>query len=152
MRMIDPFASRLPLMVAAGNHEIEKGSSTGKPFVPYEKRFRMPAIREPVQDYACGRGGGLDGRALGSTSGAATAAAATVTDAADDGGEEEEDLDWCPSVWNGTYDYGNRCDDVVQGVRRATDKLTRCHFPPEIKRASNVGLGNVYSCRGGNSS
>lgn len=70
MRMIDPVASRLPWMVAPGNHEIESGSFKGKPFVAYEHRFRMPAIREPVQSYVCGRGGGLDGRALEATCGA----------------------------------------------------------------------------------
>lgn len=61
MRMLDPVASRLPWMVAAGNHEIEAGSTGGKPFVAYEKRFRMPAVAAPKQSFACGRGGGLDG-------------------------------------------------------------------------------------------
>lgn len=61
MRMLDPVASRLPWMVVAGNHEIEAGSTGGKPFVAYEHRFRMPAVQEPVQGFACGKGGGLDG-------------------------------------------------------------------------------------------
>lgn len=63
--MLDPVASRLPWMVAAGNHEIEGGSTGGKPFVAYEKRFRMPAVSPPSQSYGCGRGGGLDGGVTG---------------------------------------------------------------------------------------
>lgn len=66
MSMLDPVASRLPWMVAAGNHEIEAGSTGGKPFVAYEHRFRMPAVGPPVSSYQCGRGGGLDGKGGGS--------------------------------------------------------------------------------------
>lgn len=65
MRMLDPVASRLPWMVAAGNHEIEAGSTGGKPFVAYEKRFRMPAAAAPKQSMSCGRGGGLEGDEIG---------------------------------------------------------------------------------------
>lgn len=64
MRMLDPVASRLPWMVAAGNHEIEtNGAYPGtKPFVAYEHRFRMPAVDAPVNlGHECGTGGGLDG-------------------------------------------------------------------------------------------
>ncbi|CAN0095813.1 unnamed protein product, partial [Hapterophycus canaliculatus] len=64
MRMLDPVASRLPWMVAAGNHEIEtNGGYPGtKPFVAYEHRFRMPAVESPANlGYECGAGGGLDG-------------------------------------------------------------------------------------------
>lgn len=65
MRLLDPVASRLPWMVAAGNHEIEtNGAYPGtKPFVAYEHRFRMPAAAEsPANlEYGCGVGGGLDG-------------------------------------------------------------------------------------------
>ena len=61
MRMLDPVASRLPWMVSAGNHEIESGSTGGKPFVAFEHRFRMPASAPAAQGYNCGRGGGLDG-------------------------------------------------------------------------------------------
>lgn len=64
MRLLDPFASRLPWMVAAGNHEIEAGSTKNKPFVAYEHRFRMPAVAPPVSGYKCGKGGGLDGLAF----------------------------------------------------------------------------------------
>ncbi|CAN0575670.1 unnamed protein product, partial [Ectocarpus sp. 12 AP-2014] len=50
MRMLDPVASRLPWMVAAGNHEIEtNGAYSGaKPFLAYESRFRMPAVGAPT--------------------------------------------------------------------------------------------------------
>lgn len=65
MRMLDPVASRLPWMVAAGNHEIEAGGIGGKPFVAYEHRFRMPAVSPPESGYLCGVGGGLDGDAPG---------------------------------------------------------------------------------------
>lgn len=61
MRMLDPVASRLPWMVAAGNHEIEAGATNGTPFVAYEHRFRMPAAKPSVQANECGRGGGLEG-------------------------------------------------------------------------------------------
>ena len=70
MRMLDPVASRLPWMVVPGNHEIELGSFGLKPFMAYEHRFRMPAVREPVLSLACGRGGGLDGLLVGKTCGA----------------------------------------------------------------------------------
>lgn len=63
MRMLDPVASRLPWMVAAGNHEIEtNGAYEGtKPFLAYEYRFRMPAAEEPTLGFGCGTGGGLSG-------------------------------------------------------------------------------------------
>ncbi|CAM9158106.1 unnamed protein product [Pylaiella littoralis] len=64
MRMLDPVASRIPWMVAAGNHEIETNGaySDTKPFLAYEHRFRMPAAEAPAQlGYGCGTGGGLDG-------------------------------------------------------------------------------------------
>lgn len=64
MRMLDPVASRLPWMVAAGNHEIEtNGAYPGaKPFLAYESRFRMPAVGAPTDlGRGCGAGGGLDG-------------------------------------------------------------------------------------------
>lgn len=66
MRMLDPVASRLPWMVAAGNHEIEAGSTEGKPFVALENRFQMPAVGPSVQSFLCGPGGGLDGDLEGS--------------------------------------------------------------------------------------
>ncbi|CAM9492658.1 unnamed protein product [Scytosiphon promiscuus] len=63
MRMLDPVASRLPWMVGPGNHEIEtNGAYPGtKPFLAYERRFRMPAVLSPTIGYGCGTGGGLDG-------------------------------------------------------------------------------------------
>ncbi|CAN0551303.1 unnamed protein product, partial [Ectocarpus sp. 12 AP-2014] len=42
MRMLDPVASHVPWMVAAGNHEIEAGSTTSGPFAAFQHRFRMP--------------------------------------------------------------------------------------------------------------
>lgn len=59
--MLDPVASHIPFMVAAGNHEIEAGSSVGEPFAAYEHRFRMPSAGSAVRSIACGTAGGLDG-------------------------------------------------------------------------------------------
>lgn len=59
--MLDPVASQIPWMVAAGNHEIEYGSVLGNVFASYEHRFRMPAAGPAVRGVECGRGGGLDG-------------------------------------------------------------------------------------------
>lgn len=61
MRMLDPVASHIPWMVAAGNHEIEAGTTVGGPFAAYEHRFRMPSAGAPVRGLACGTAGGLDG-------------------------------------------------------------------------------------------
>lgn len=87
MRMLDPVASRLPWMVAAGNHEIEtNGAYSGtKPFLAYEHRFRMPAAEAPTQlGYECGTGGGLDatGHVCGEGFGADEADAAATLAAA----------------------------------------------------------------------
>lgn len=61
MRLLDPAASRIPWMVAAGNHEIEAGTVKGGPFAAYEHRFRMPSVRPAVRGLDCGVAGGLDG-------------------------------------------------------------------------------------------
>lgn len=62
MRLLDPAASRVPWMVAAGNHEIEDGSTEGEPFAAYEHRFSMPSIAPAIQNRNCSAaGGGLDG-------------------------------------------------------------------------------------------
>lgn len=83
MRMLDPVASRLPYMVAAGNHEIETngGYAGTKPFLAYEHRFRMPAVEKPTRlGHGCGVGGGLggDGEVCGEGFGAGEADAAAV--------------------------------------------------------------------------
>jgi len=39
------FTHSKPLQIAAGNHDIEHNSTTGKMFLSYEARFRMPHIR-----------------------------------------------------------------------------------------------------------
>lgn len=83
MRMLDPVASRLPYMVAAGNHEIETngGYAGTEPFLAYEHRFRMPAVEEPTQlGFGCGAGGGLvgNGEACGEGFGAEEADAAAA--------------------------------------------------------------------------
>lgn len=83
MRMLDPVASRLPYMVAAGNHEIETngGYAGTKPFLAYEHRFRMPAAEEPTRlGHGCGVGGGLagSGQVCGEGFGAEEADAAAV--------------------------------------------------------------------------
>lgn len=61
MRLLDPTASHIPWMVAAGNHEIEAGTTKGGPFAAYEHRFRMPSARPAVRGLDCGVAGGLDG-------------------------------------------------------------------------------------------
>ena len=61
MRLLDPAASRIPWMVAPGNHEIEAGTTKGGPFTAYEHRFRMPSSRPAVRGLDCGVAGGLDG-------------------------------------------------------------------------------------------
>lgn len=53
--LIQPIASRIPMMVAAGNHEIECDAISHIPFLAYENRFYMPnriqdAILGPVDD------------------------------------------------------------------------------------------------------
>lgn len=83
MRMLDPVASRLPYMVAAGNHEIETngGYAGTKPFLAYEHRFRMPAVEKPTRlGHECGVGGGLsgNGEVCGEGFGAEEADAAAV--------------------------------------------------------------------------
>jgi hypothetical protein len=40
--LIQPIAQKIPLMVAAGNHEIECDKVTHMPFMAYENRFFMP--------------------------------------------------------------------------------------------------------------
>lgn len=59
--MLDPVASHIPWMVAAGNHEIEDNLVEGGVFAAYEHRFRMPAAGSTVRGTECSRGGGLDG-------------------------------------------------------------------------------------------
>lgn len=59
--MLDPVSSRIPWMVAAGNHEIEAGSIKGGVFNAYEHRFRMTEAGPAVRGLHCGVGGGLDG-------------------------------------------------------------------------------------------
>ena len=44
MDMLD-FTHRTPLLVAAGNHDIEANTTTGEMFQAYEARFRMPHIQ-----------------------------------------------------------------------------------------------------------
>lgn len=61
MRLLAPAASRIPWMVAAGNHEIEAGSIKGGPFTAFEHRFRMPSSKPAVRGLECGVAGGLDG-------------------------------------------------------------------------------------------
>jgi len=54
--LIEPLLSRIPLVTAAGNHEIETTvNSTQPPFVPYEHRFRNPRIRPTVRTAVGGR-------------------------------------------------------------------------------------------------
>ena len=40
--LIEPLISQTPIIVAAGNHEIECDVNSRLPFIPYENRFRMP--------------------------------------------------------------------------------------------------------------
>lgn len=60
--MLEPAASSIPWMIAAGNHEIEaRNTDGGGPFAAYENRFRMPSVAPAVRGYDCGLAGGLDG-------------------------------------------------------------------------------------------
>jgi len=43
--LISPLVSRLPFMVAPGNHEVESDAVTKESFVAYENRFAMPKVR-----------------------------------------------------------------------------------------------------------
>lgn len=61
MDMLDPVASHIPWMVAAGNHEIEAGTIEGGPFAAYEHRFNMPEFAPASRGLECGVAGGLDG-------------------------------------------------------------------------------------------
>lgn len=66
--MLDPVASHIPWMVAAGNHEIEAGTTEGGPFAAYEHRFRMPSAAPAARSFECSAaGGGLDGNGGNST-------------------------------------------------------------------------------------
>lgn len=122
MRLLDPVASRLPWMVAAGNHEIEAGSTGGKPFVAYEHRFRMPAVAPPVRSYECGTGGGLDGKAgvCGEGAGAEEAeiVAAMISAAATLGGGGGDHVD---GVFDRSESAGMAIRDAAREVREAFD-------------------------------
>ncbi|CAN0341275.1 unnamed protein product, partial [Discosporangium mesarthrocarpum] len=123
MRMLDPVASRLPWMVAAGNHEIENGGMGGRPFQAYEARFTMPATAPAVQGLGCGAGGGLDGKGGAQSCGMGRPDEDEEGDMGLWGVEEEvgdargeqagavegkgERVYCCPSEWSGTYDFGN---------------------------------------------
>ena len=48
--MIELIASRKPLMVGAGNHEIEIQQKAGKAFTSFESRYRMPQVRGQVYE------------------------------------------------------------------------------------------------------
>ena len=52
-RMMEPLASRLPIMVLPGNHEIEMDNVTHEVFNHYRHRFvmpgKMPEISAPIQ-------------------------------------------------------------------------------------------------------
>lgn len=77
-QLIEPIISQTPLMVAAGNHEIECDMDSHLPFVAYESRFHMP---NRVQDATMGKVN-----------------------------ESYFESEWScatPSVFQGTYDYGN---------------------------------------------
>ena len=77
-QLIEPIISQTPLMVAAGNHEIECDMDSQLPFIAYETRFRMP---NRIQDAIMGK---VKESYFASQWGCAN-----------------------PSVFQGTYDYGN---------------------------------------------
>jgi len=88
-QLMEPLIRETPIMVAAGNHEIECDAKTFMPFLSYESRFYMPnqlgdAIIEPV-----------DGDAYNQKWGCAT-----------------------PSVFEGQYDYGNAFYSFDHGMVR----------------------------------
>lgn len=88
-QLMEPLTQQIPIMVAAGNHEIECDAKTLMPFLAYESRFYMPnqlgdAIIEPV-----------DSDAYNHEWGCAT-----------------------PSVFEGHYDYGNAFYSFDHGMVR----------------------------------
>ncbi|CBJ32080.1 acid phosphatase/ protein serine/threonine phosphatase [Ectocarpus siliculosus] len=91
MRMLDPVASHVPWMVAAGNHEIEAGSTSSGPFAAFQHRFRMPSEAPAVRGFECGVAGGLDGNRTACGPGlndlSTKGASAKESEAAEFGGE-----------------------------------------------------------------
>lgn len=91
MWMLDPVASHVPWMVAAGNHEIEAGSTTSGPFAAFQHRFRMPSVAPALRGFECGVAGGLDGNRTACGPGlydlSTKGASAKESEAAEVGGE-----------------------------------------------------------------
>lgn len=80
MRLVEPVASRLQWMVSPGNHEIEFDYASGAAFQPYEHRMVMPEV------FAAQLPNSTNQRHCAWPSG---------------------DVECTPSVWTGTYDWGN---------------------------------------------
>ena len=90
--LIEPLLSQTPLMVAAGNHEIECDVETHLPFLAYENRFHMPNRLGPA-----------------------------IIGPADDSyffNHTVDPWDTCatPSVFLGSYDYGNAFYSFTHGL------------------------------------
>ena len=92
--LIEPLLSQTPLMVAAGNHEIECDVETHLPFLSYENRFYMPNRLGPA-----------------------------IIGPADDSyffNHTVDPWDTCatPSVFLGSYDYGNAYYSFTHGLAK----------------------------------
>ena len=86
--MIAPLASRMPWMVAAGNHEIEPNNLTGNIMDPYKARYAMPEVA-PTQD---------------------TTQYYQVP--------SQDGFDCTPSAFTGSYDFGNSFYSFKAGLVR----------------------------------
>lgn len=81
---VEPVSSRLQWMVCPGNHEIESDFYTGQNFVPYEARVAMPAIR-PAESRPSPEQVGCE----------------------HPWPWRDHDIDCTPSIFTGSYDWGN---------------------------------------------
>lgn len=144
MRILDPVASRLPWMVAAGNHEIEAGSTGGKPFVAYEKRFRMPAAAAPKQSMSCGRGGGLEGDEVGDTcweglgvdeaQAAATSEAMRLRYASRQQQQQQQPVEVVTEEGPAAVEAGGKDADLA--VAAAARRVRKRHDPAVVRKVS----------------
>lgn len=84
-RMVEPVSSRVQWMVCPGNHEIESDYYSGISFIPYEARFVMPAVKAPEFKPSAHQVGCRKPYPP----------------------IEQKEADCTPSVFTGSYDWGN---------------------------------------------
>ncbi|CAM9294202.1 unnamed protein product [Phaeothamnion confervicola] len=118
-RLVEPVASRLPWMAAAGNHEIEVDPDTGETYVAWEARYAMPRERPaefgpattrrsggdvaPSADrVADGKSGLPPWRGLRAPAGRTAAVGEPAAEA-----DARRRLECTPSEFLGTYNFGN---------------------------------------------